>query len=134
MKNDNNDIDIRLNAEALGELIETARRDYSQRDIAKKARLSNSTIARLERGEQVGVRFENLYKLSKVLNLNLFQMIEKMYPKIHEEYKDILEIVAAFDFLSLKDRNALLDFTRALVLYRKVGSDIEFFNNLPQGM
>lgn len=81
MKNDNNDIDIKLNAEALGDLIETARRNYRQRDIAKKAGLSNSTISWIERGEQVGVRFENLYKLSKVLNLNLFQMIEKILSK-----------------------------------------------------
>lgn len=39
-----------------------------------------------------------------------------------------------FDSLSSKDQNALLDFTRALVLYRKIEPDMEYLDNMPQEM
>ena len=91
--------------------------------MARKIGLSNSTISRLENGEQFEIKMQAIYKLSKATHLNLFVVLGNMYPQIREEYKDFFEIIDVFDTLPVKDRQALIDIAKGLVLQRGLGQD-----------
>lgn len=84
---------------AFGEMIANCREvnGISQRGLARKCGISNSTISRIEKGleDEVGVMV--IYKICKTLHLNFFEVFGALYPKIYEEYKDAFELFRNFE-------------------------------------
>jgi transcriptional regulator with XRE-family HTH domain len=56
-------------------ILERARRDWSQEDLAREARISPATVAKLEKGRG-GIRVRTLYKIAAALGMDDAELYE----------------------------------------------------------
>jgi transcriptional regulator with XRE-family HTH domain len=63
--------DLDMQALGINLLVARRRRDLSQRQLARQAKVDLSTLSRLERGHKPRVEANTLYRLSQVLGVSL---------------------------------------------------------------
>jgi transcriptional regulator with XRE-family HTH domain len=56
-------------------ILERARRDWSQEDLAREARISPATVAKVEKGRG-GTRARTLFKIATALGLDATELYE----------------------------------------------------------
>ena len=103
------DFGVDTDFSALSEYIVEARKKkgWSQRDLAERIGVSNSTIARIERMETTEPAFSTLYRIAKVLDCNLFELIGVNYPKFQAEHEEEFQILSTFDSLTHRDKQLI---------------------------
>ena len=84
-----NEFNVIVGSEEFAKLIKKARKSkkLSQRKLSEKIGVSNSTICRWEKGNMEDYDIKNLYKATKVLGLNFYDVIAILLPGLKEDYE-----------------------------------------------
>ena len=116
--------------ETLGEVIARRRKqkDMSQRELAIAVKVSNSTIARIERGESIVPGNETLRAIAQTLDLD-YNYLLALCDQIDDE-PEIRMIQRAAHKMSQADKERMLDILRLTFqdAFSNTSTDEEYFD------
>lgn len=117
---------IMVDSDSFAKLLKDTRKrkGYSQRKLAEIIGVSNSTIARWETGKVLDLDIINLYKATKILQINFFYILTVLIPMFNDDYRKDLEILELVNNMSGIEYQTAIVVLKALSVYYNSNPEI----------